>query len=110
MPLSPSASPVPSSSLLPILQHQPLTAPNPPQPSGALVEQLTAELRARTGAEVRFDDGSRAIYASDLSQYRQVPIGAVIPRTVEDVVETVAVCRELGVPILGRGAGTSLAG
>jgi FAD/FMN-containing dehydrogenase len=59
---------------------------------------------------VRFDPGSRAIYASDLSHYRQVPIGAVIPRTIDDVIETVAVCREHGIPILGRGAGTSLAG
>ncbi len=108
--MSLSSSPVVSSPLLPILSQQPLTPPNPPQPAPDRVAQLTAELRRRTKAEVRFDDGSRAIYASDLSHYRQLPIGVVIPRTVEDVVETVAVCRELGVPILGRGAGTSLAG
>lgn len=100
----------PTSPLLPILPQQRLTPANPPQPAPTLVAQLTADLRARTQAEVRFDDGSRAIYASDLSHYRQIPIGVVIPRTIDDAVNTVAVCRELGVPILARGAGTSLAG
>ncbi|HEX4155441.1 MAG TPA: FAD-linked oxidase C-terminal domain-containing protein [Acidobacteriaceae bacterium] len=78
--------------------------------SSSLSAELTNQLRRRTQAEIRFDPGSRAIYASDLSHYRQVPIGAVIPRTLEDVIETVAVCREYGIPIFGRGAGTSLAG
>ncbi len=78
--------------------------------SSSLSEELVRQLGRRTEAEVRFDSGSRAIYASDLSHYRQVPIGAVIPRSIDDVVETVAVCREYGAPILGRGAGTSLAG
>jgi FAD/FMN-containing dehydrogenase/Fe-S oxidoreductase len=59
---------------------------------------------------VRFDDGSRALYATDASNYRQVPIGVVIPRSVGDVVATVQVCREFGVPILSRGGGTSLCG
>ncbi len=79
-------------------------------PSPSLLDQLTGELQQRTGAEVRFDEGSRAIYASDLSHYRQVPIGVVVPRTVDDVVATVSICREHDIPILGRGAGTSLAG
>src|SRR5690606_29035260 len=73
-------------------------------------ESLSAELSRRIEGEVRFDEGSRALYAADLSVYRQVPIGVVIPRAIEDVIETVAVCREHGVPILGRGCGTSLAG
>lgn len=79
-------------------------------PSAQKVEELSSKLRKRTRAEVRFDEGSRALYASDLSIYRQVPIGVVIPKSAEDVVETVRTCRELGVPILGRGCGTSLAG
>lgn len=78
--------------------------------SSSLSEELARQLSKRTCAEVRFDSGSRAIYASDLSHYRQVPIGAVVPRSIDDVIETVAVCREYGVPIFGRGAGTSLAG
>ncbi len=73
-------------------------------------EALAAALRRRTDAEVRFDAGSRALYASDLSMYRQVPIGVVVPRTYEDVIKAVALCREHNVPILGRGCGTSLAG
>ncbi|MEW5981445.1 MAG: FAD-linked oxidase C-terminal domain-containing protein [Acidobacteriota bacterium] len=71
---------------------------------------LAAALRARVDGEVRFDAPSRALYATDSSNYRQVPIGVVVPRRIEAVVETVAVCREHGVPILARGAGTSLAG
>jgi FAD/FMN-containing dehydrogenase/Fe-S oxidoreductase len=67
-------------------------------------------LRERTDAEVRFDLGSRALYSTDASNYRQVPIGVVVPRSIRDVVETVAVCREFGLPILSRGGGTSLAG
>ena len=84
--------------------------PVPVEVSPSLSAELVEQLRKRTDAEVRFDPGSRAIYASDLSHYRQVPIGAVIPRTIDDVIETVAVCRQHGIPILGRGAGTSLAG
>ncbi len=71
---------------------------------------LARALRRRLRGEVRFDAGSRALYATDGSNYRQVPIGVVIPREVEDVMETVALCREFGAPILSRGGGTSLAG
>ncbi len=72
--------------------------------------ELEAELRSRVRGEVRFDNGSRALYATDASNYRQVPIGVVIPRDKEDVVNTVAACRCFQVPILNRGGGTSLAG
>src|SRR5579883_434122 len=71
---------------------------------------LEAALRRRVAGEVRFDAGSRALYATDLSIYRQVPIGVVVPRDADDVIATVTACRERGVPILGRGCGTSLAG
>jgi FAD/FMN-containing dehydrogenase len=69
---------------------------------------LEGELRNRIEGEVRFDDGSRALYATDGSNYRQVPI--VIPKTVEDVLATVEQCRRFGAPLLARGGGTSLAG
>lgn len=59
---------------------------------------------------MRFDDGSRALYATDASNYRQVPIGVVVPRDAEDVVQTIALCRRYGAPILPRGGGTSLSG
>jgi FAD/FMN-containing dehydrogenase/Fe-S oxidoreductase len=71
---------------------------------------LAAALRRETSGEVRFDDGSRALYATDSSNYRQIPIGVVLPRTKDDVIATVALARKFGAPILARGAGTSLAG
>src|SRR5947209_5406562 len=71
---------------------------------------LAAELHDRIRGEVRFDNGSRALYATDASNYRQVPVGVVVPRDIEDIVSTVEVCRAYGAPILARGGGTSLAG
>ena len=74
------------------------------------VHALESELRRKVRGEVRFDAGSRALYATDGSNYRQVPIGVVVPRTTEDVIETVAAARRFGAPVLSRGCGTSLAG
>ncbi|HEV8041197.1 MAG TPA: FAD-binding oxidoreductase, partial [Bryobacteraceae bacterium] len=71
---------------------------------------LAAALKRDLRGEVRFDDGSRALYATDGSNYRQVPIGVVLPRDVDDVVAAIAVAREFSAPILCRGGGTSLAG
>jgi FAD/FMN-containing dehydrogenase/Fe-S oxidoreductase len=71
---------------------------------------LARDLAARVKGEVRFDAGSRALYAHDLSIYRQVPIGVVVPRDAEDVLAAVDVCRRHEAPILPRGAGTSLVG
>jgi hypothetical protein len=65
---------------------------------------------AQVDAEVGFDRGTRALYATDSSNYRQVPIGVVVPRTTEALIATVALCREHGAPIFPRGGGTSLAG
>ncbi len=73
-------------------------------------QSLAAELRRALRGEVRFDDGSRALYATDASNYRLVPIGVVIPRTLEDVEKAVALCRQHGAPVLSRGGGTSLGG
>jgi FAD/FMN-containing dehydrogenase/NAD-dependent dihydropyrimidine dehydrogenase PreA subunit len=71
---------------------------------------LEARLRATVRGEVRFDPASRALYATDSSNYRQVPIGVVIPRDNADVESTLAACREFGAPVLSRGGGTSLPG
>jgi FAD/FMN-containing dehydrogenase/Fe-S oxidoreductase len=73
-------------------------------------DRLAHALKQAIRGEVRFDSGSRALYATDGSNYRQVPIGVVIPYDVDDVVATISVCREFGVPILSRGGGTSLTG
>ncbi len=71
---------------------------------------LRAALAEQVDGEVRFDRGSRAAYAHDGSNYRQVPVGVVVPRTVDAAVAAIAVCRDAGVPVLSRGGGTSLAG
>jgi FAD/FMN-containing dehydrogenase/Fe-S oxidoreductase len=71
---------------------------------------LEADLQRAVTCEVRFDDASRALYATDASNYRQVPIGVVIPRTRHDVIRTVAVCHAHRAPIVPRGGGTSLCG
>ena len=90
---------------------------NPLRRNGAMLSrrrdaaaELAEVLSRRIQGEVRFDPGSRALYATDLSIYRQVPIGVVIPRSVEDVIATVEECRERDIPILGRGCGPALAG
>src|ERR1700737_124253 len=72
--------------------------------------ELEKELKQNIKGEVRFDRGSRAMYSTDGSNYRQIPIGLVAPRDAGDVIEAVAACRKYGAPILPRGAGTSLAG
>ncbi len=75
-------------------------------PAADLERALKREVRG----EVRFDPGSRALYATDGSNYRQIPIGLVIPRDAADVIAAVAICRAHRAPVLSRGAGTSLAG
>jgi len=71
---------------------------------------LEGGLRRNLQGEVRFDNGSRALYSTDGSNYRQVPIGVVIPRDNDDVIAAIAICREHGAAVLCRGGGTSLAG
>ena len=71
---------------------------------------LEYRLRSRVRGEVRFDDGMRALYATDASNYRQIPIGVVTPLDAADVEATVEVCRSFAAPVLSRGAATSLAG
>ncbi len=73
-------------------------------------EAFENALRSRVDGEVRFDAGTRAAYSTDASNFRQVPIGVVVPRTPEAVVDAAAVAREFGAPLLSRGGGTSLAG
>ena len=72
----------------------------------ALERDLTDEI---TG-EVRFDRASIALYATDSSNFREAPLGVVVPRTQHDVVRTLRICSRHGVPIVSRGTGTSLSG
>jgi FAD/FMN-containing dehydrogenase/Fe-S oxidoreductase len=99
-----------SASPLPILQNPPQHRDQHPHESFNAARQLEAKLKSTVRGEVRFDDASRALYATDSSNYRQVPIGLVIPKDIDDVIATVAACREFGAPVLSRGGGTSVAG
>src|ERR1044071_8167142 len=74
------------------------------------VAGLERELQKSVRGEVRFGDGDRALYSTDSSNYRQIPLGIVIPRDRTDVIATVAACRKFVAPITCRGGGTSLAG
>src|SRR5438093_1808693 len=95
---------------------RPAGSPLPPSSHAKAVDtfgpakELELELRRVIRGEVRFDTGARALYASDGSNYRQAPIGVVIPRDNDDVIAAIAACRKFGAPVLSRGAGTSLAG
>jgi FAD/FMN-containing dehydrogenase/Fe-S oxidoreductase len=73
-------------------------------------DSLAADLRAHIRGEVQFSAGDRALYSTDSSNYRQVPIGVVLPLDTDDLVETVRVCSDHRAPITMRGGGTSLAG
>jgi FAD/FMN-containing dehydrogenase len=79
-------------------------------PAQVDVAGLERALSERVDGEVRFDDGTRAAYSTDASNFRQVPIGVVVPWDVDAAAEAVAVCREYGAPLLSRGGGTGLAG
>ncbi|MHA6804082.1 FAD-binding and (Fe-S)-binding domain-containing protein [Salinifilum ghardaiensis] len=87
------------------------TAANPGAPGTAARDRaLATALRADVSGDVLFDAGSQALYATDASNYRQVPVGVVRPRSEDDVLATVAHARHHEVPITSRGAGTSIAG
>ena len=78
--------------------------------AAGLEEALRAQIRGGSPGDIRFDAGARALYATDGSNYRQVPIGVVLPRNIDDVLATVSLSRQFGAPLLCRGGGTSLAG
>ena len=88
----------------------PLSSHAKPVDTFSQAAALEADLKKKVRGEVRFDRGSRALYATDGSNYRQFPIGLVVPLDADDVIAAVAVCRTFGAPVLSRGAGTSLAG
>ena len=74
------------------------------------LQSLAQELRAALDGDVNFDGASRAMHATDASVYQILPLGVVTPRTREDVVQVVNICRRHGVSITARGGGTSQAG
>jgi FAD/FMN-containing dehydrogenase/Fe-S oxidoreductase len=72
--------------------------------------ELAARLRRDTQAEVLFDDASRARYATDASIYQVMPVGVMVPTQEQDIATAIDIARELEVPVLARGAGTSQCG
>ncbi|OZI16252.1 FAD-binding and (Fe-S)-binding domain-containing protein [Bordetella genomosp. 7] len=90
-----------------------MNAPLPP-PLHAELNPLHLELAARlqgaTQGEVLFERGARGRYATDASIYQVDPVGVLVPRSADDVAAALGLCREMGVPVLARGAGTSQCG
>jgi FAD/FMN-containing dehydrogenase/Fe-S oxidoreductase len=84
--------------------------PPMPAPWNGDATALEDDLRRSVRGEVRFDAGSRGLYATDASNFRQVPIGVVVPMDENDLIAAVAACRRHGAPLVQRGGGTSLAG
>ena len=74
------------------------------------VASLERMLNQSIKGEVRFAAADCGLYASDASNYRMVPLGVVLPKDADDVVETVRACRLHGAPILARGGGTAIPG
>ncbi|QFR94157.1 FAD-binding and (Fe-S)-binding domain-containing protein [Streptomyces tsukubensis] len=72
--------------------------------------ELESALRAATDADIDFSVTARALTTMDASNYRRVPLGVVSPRDADDVSAVLRVCRDSGVPVVARGAGTSIAG
>jgi FAD/FMN-containing dehydrogenase len=69
------------------------------------------EALRRAGLDDADESGlTRALYSSDASLYRVLPRAVVRPRHPDEIVAALSVCRELGVPLTVRGAGTSIAG
>jgi len=57
--------------------------------------------------EADFSAAGVAMFTSDASNYRQIPLGVVFPKTESDIEQTVKLCRQHNLPVLMRGAGTS---
>jgi len=79
-------------------------------PAIDLGEALARRLRAETQGEVLFDAASRGRYATDASIYQIMPVGVLVPRSERDVATAIDIARDLKVPVLARGAGTSQCG
>jgi FAD/FMN-containing dehydrogenase len=86
------------------------TAPGTVLPSNDVSELLARRLKAETRGEVMFDSASRGRYATDASIYQIMPVGVLVPRTESDITTALAIARDLKVPVLPRGGGTSQCG
>src|SRR5690606_39902622 len=90
-----------------------MNAPLPPPlhaELNPLHRELAARLQGATQGEVLFERGARGRYATDASIDQVDPVGVLVPQSADDVAVALGLCREMGVPVLGRGAGTSQCG
>ena len=88
----------------------PRPCPRRPRSRRPPLNRLTERLKRETRAEVYFDQGMRGLYATDASLYQIEPLGVVVPRTLGDVAAVVKIAADEHLPILPRGAATSLSG
>ena len=78
--------------------------------SNEVAARLAARLASQTQGEVLFSAADRGRYATDASIYQAMPVGVFVPRSSADVTLALEICRDLGVPIVARGGGTSQCG
>ncbi len=78
--------------------------------SNEVAGRLAARLAAETQGEVLFSPADRGRYATDASIYQVMPVGVFVPRTADDVKTALDICRDMQVPIVPRGGGTSQCG
>ena len=78
--------------------------------SNEVAGRLAARLAAETQGEVLFSAADRGRYATDASIYQAMPVGVFVPRTADEVKSALDICRDLQVPIVARGGGTSQCG
>jgi FAD/FMN-containing dehydrogenase/Fe-S oxidoreductase len=78
--------------------------------SNEIAGKLAARLRAETQGDVLFSAADRGRYATDASIYQVTPVGVFVPRHAHEVPIALEICRDLGVPIVPRGGGTSQCG
>ncbi len=87
-----------------------LAPPGTTLPTNDIAEALARRLRAETAGEVMFDAAARGRYATDASIYQIMPVGVFVPTDARDIETALAIARDLKVPVLARGAGTSQCG
>ena len=94
----------------PIKNLLPETPKGAQLPSNEVSELLARRLRAETQGEVLFEAADRGRYATDASIYQIMPVGVLVPRDEKDIATAIDIARDLKVPVLPRGAGTSQCG
>ena len=78
--------------------------------SNEVLAQLSQRLRRETQGELLLSLADCGRYATDASIYQSLPLAVLVPRSADDVACALAICRELGVPLVPRGGGTSQCG